>query len=83
MALGNEMAIVGGDDAGRFLAAMLQRVQAQNRQRTRIGMVENAEHAALLMQRVPIPKMIVLAGHGLPLPPVCTSLSSAWRSVAP
>ena len=52
MALGDELAVVVGDDARRFLAAMLQRVQAQHGQRARIGMAENAEHAALLVQRI-------------------------------
>ena len=52
MALGDELALVEGDDAGRFLAAMLQGVQAQHRQGAGIGMAENAEHAAFLMQRV-------------------------------
>jgi hypothetical protein len=33
---------------------MLQRMQSQDGQRSRIGMVENAKHAALLMQRVAI-----------------------------
>ena len=31
MALGVELGAVEGDDAGRFLAAMLQRVQAERR----------------------------------------------------
>ena len=43
-----------GDDARRFLAAMLERMQAQHRQRAGIGMAENAEHAALFMQRVAV-----------------------------
>ena len=90
MALGDELAIVVGDDAGRFLAAMLKRMQAQHRQRAGIGMAENAKHAALFMQRVCIEHMVVLnlrlAGHGLLFPPVpvaSTSLSSARRSLAP
>jgi len=87
MPLGDEMAFVIGDDTGRFLAAMLKRVQAQNRQRAGIGMVENAEHAALFVQRVVVPDVILFAnlgaGHRLPLPPVSMSLSSRWRSLAP
>ena len=65
-----------GDDAGGFLAAMLQRMQAQHRQRAGIGMAENAEHAALFMQRVvvQIPDMFALAGHRLPFPPVSDEL---------
>ena len=42
-----------GDDAGGFLAAMLQRVQAERRDGGGIGVAENAEHAALFAQRVP------------------------------
>ena len=52
MALGDEMAFVEGDDAGRFLAAMLERMQPQHRQGPGIGMAVNAEHAAFFMQRV-------------------------------
>src|SRR5258707_1271296 len=39
-------------DAGGFLAAVLQRVQAERRDRGGVGMPENAEHAAFLMQAV-------------------------------
>ncbi len=75
MALGDEVAIVIGDDAGGFLAAMLQRMQAQDRQRAGIGMVENAEHAALFVQRVIVPDMVALAGHRARFPPVSTRVS--------
>ena len=54
MALGDELALVVGDDAGGFLAAMLQRVQAEHGQRARVGMAENAEYAALLVQRIAV-----------------------------
>ncbi len=86
MALGDELAFVIGDNACRFLAAMLQGMQAQHRQGAGIGMVENAEHAALFMQRVLVPDVIgrrLGAGHHLPFPPDSTSLSSACRSLAP
>ena len=43
---------VEADDAGRFLAAMLERMQSERRQRRGIGMVEDAEDAALLVQPV-------------------------------
>src|ERR1041385_2866874 len=81
MAFGDELTIVIGDNARRFLAAMLERMQPQHRQGAGVGMVENAKHAALFMQRVLIPHMFAFAGHRSP--PVCTSLSSAWRSLAP
>ena len=58
MALGDELALVIGDDARGFLAAMLQRMQAEHSQCAGIGMVENAKHAALFMQRVLIPNAI-------------------------
>ena len=41
-----------GDDAGGFLAAMLQGMQPQNRQGAGIGMAVNAENAAFLMQGI-------------------------------
>ena len=47
-ALGMEPRAVEGDDAGRFLAAMLERMQPERDNRRGVGMVENAEHAALL-----------------------------------
>ena len=49
-----EALAVEGDDAGRLLAAMLQRVQAERRQRRGIRMAEDAEHAAFLVQRVAV-----------------------------
>ncbi len=51
---GVELLAVEGDDAGRFLSAMLQRVQAKGRQRRCIRVPENAEHAAFFVQRVAI-----------------------------
>ena len=40
------------DDAGGLLAAMLQRVQAQGRDRRRIRDIPSAEDAAFLMRLV-------------------------------
>ena len=51
-ALGMEMGAVEADDAGGLLAAMLERVQAERGQRRGIGMVEDAEDAAFLVQPV-------------------------------
>ena len=45
---------VEGDDAGGLLAAMLQRVQAERGDGGGVGMVENAEDAALLAQPVAV-----------------------------
>ena len=52
--LGMETAAVIGDDAGRFLAAVLQGVEAERGDRRGIGMTEDAKNAALLAQPVRI-----------------------------
>ena len=51
-ALGVKPHAVVGDDARRFLAAMLQRVQPEGDNRRRVGMIEDAEHAAMLAQPI-------------------------------
>ena len=43
---------VEGDDAGRLLSAMLQGVQAERDDRRGVGMAEDAEDAAFLVQAV-------------------------------
>ena len=53
-ALGVEALAVEGDDAGRFLAAVLQRVQAERGDGGGVGMAEDAEHAAFLAQPVAV-----------------------------
>ena len=53
-ALGMETLAVEGDDAGGFLAAMLERVQAERGDGGGIGMAEDAEHAAFLAQGVAV-----------------------------
>src|SRR4029077_8505933 len=53
-AFGVEPLAVEGDDAGGFLAAVLQRVQAERRDRGCVGVAENAEYAALLAQPIGI-----------------------------
>ena len=52
--LGMETPAVEGDDAGRLLAAMLERVQAERRQGCGIVMAEDAEDAAFLAQLVTV-----------------------------
>ena len=47
-----EAAAVEGDDAGGFLAAMLEGVQAERGDGGGIGVAEDAEHAAFLAERV-------------------------------
>ena len=47
-----EQAAVEGDHAGRLLAAVLQRVQAEHGVRGGLVVAEDAEHAALLAQLV-------------------------------
>ncbi len=51
-ALGMEVAPVEADDAGRFLSPMLERMQPKRGEGRRVGMVEDAEDAALLVQPV-------------------------------
>ena len=51
-AMGMEMAAIEGDDAGQFLAAMLERVQAECGAGRGIGDVPDAENAALLVELV-------------------------------
>src|SRR5208283_5453803 len=53
-ALGVKAFAVERDDPGRFLAAVLQRVQAERRNRRSIGMAEDAEYAALFAQPIGI-----------------------------
>ena len=53
-ALGVEPRAVEGDDAGRFLAAMLERVQAERVRAAASGMAEDAEDAAFLAQLVTV-----------------------------
>ncbi len=43
---------VEGDDAGGFLAAVLQGVEAEGGDRRGLGMAENAEDAAFLAQAI-------------------------------
>ena len=47
-----ELAPVEGDDAGRFLAAMLQGMQAEHGAGRGLVDAEDAENAALLLQLV-------------------------------
>ena len=53
-ALGLEALAVEGDDAGRFLAAVLEGMQAEGGQRRRVGMAVDAEYAAFLAQPVAV-----------------------------
>jgi hypothetical protein len=47
-----EMMAVEADDAGGLLAAMLERMQTEGGQGRGVGMIEDAEDAALLVQPV-------------------------------
>jgi hypothetical protein len=53
-ALGIEPVSVEGDDARGFLAAMLQGVQAEGGDRGGVGVVVDAEDAALLAQPISV-----------------------------
>jgi hypothetical protein len=73
-AFGVEVLAVEADDACCFLAAMLERMQAERGKRRGVGMIENPKNAALLVQPVflePTQDGIVLTlighGHGPPL----------------
>ncbi len=63
------------DDAGRLLAAMLERVQAERGERSGVGVIEDAEDPAFLVEPVlfePAQDGIVnvdLLCHGRPPPP--------------
>ena len=50
--LGVEMVAVETGDAGGFLAAMLERMQPERGQRCGVGVIEDTENAALLVQPV-------------------------------
>ena len=50
--LGVETRAVEGDDARRFLSAMLKRVQAESGAHCGVGVIENAEHAAIFAQAI-------------------------------
>src|SRR5262245_58752650 len=58
-ALGMEALAVVVDDAGRFLAAMLERVQSERRDRGGVRVAEHAEDAALLTQPVVVEAVCV------------------------
>src|SRR5262249_4452629 len=57
-ALGMKALAIVGDDAGGFLAAMLERVQPERRDRGGVRVAEHTEHAALLTQPVAIQVVI-------------------------
>ena len=74
-AFGMKVVPVEADDAGGFLAAMLERMQTERGQGRGIGMIEDAEDAALLVQPVlfePVqigPLRVNVLSHGLQPPP--------------
>ena len=47
-----ELLAVIGDNPGRLLAAMLQSVKAERRQRRRVGVAIHPEHAAFLVKMI-------------------------------
>ncbi|GEC16962.1 hypothetical protein NWI01_28540 [Nitrobacter winogradskyi] len=53
-AFGMEAVAVEGHDSGRFLAAVLESMKAERGDRRGFRMAKNAEHAALLAQRVAV-----------------------------
>ena len=59
-----ELTAVEADNARCLLSAMLQGMQAQRGEGGGIGMTENAEHAAFLVQGVGIPLCYRFVGLG-------------------
>ncbi len=57
---------VGGGDAGRFLSAMLQRVEAEVGHFRGFGVAENSEHAAVIV-KVIVFDGVKLRDHALPM----------------
>ena len=72
-ALGMKALAVEGDDAGRLLAAVLQGVQAERDDRRRVGVAEDAEDAAFLVQAV----LVQIDAGSAPRPASPASL--LWR----
>jgi hypothetical protein len=62
---GMELLAIESDDAGCFLAAMLQGMQPERRQCRAVGMPEDAEHTAFLVQRIAIEFVVERGGMGL------------------
>jgi hypothetical protein len=60
-----ELAAVEGDDTGRFLSTVLEGVKPESRQRCCIGMAENAEDAAFLVECISIEFVVERGGMGL------------------
>ena len=50
--MGAELFAIIGDDSGRLLATMLQRVQAEGGQRRRVGVAIDPEDAAFVVEVV-------------------------------
>ena len=65
-AMGVEFVAVKGDDARRFLAAVLQGVQTQGGHGGGVGYVPDAEHAAFLVEGVVLVARVSVA-HGIVL----------------
>ena len=62
-AFGVEALAVESDDTGRFLPAMLERMQAKRGDRGCVRMAEDAEDAAFLAQRVAVEVEVLIAGR--------------------
>ena len=87
-AFGIKAFAVKGDDAGGFLAAMLEGVEAEGGERCRIGMAVNAEDTAFFPQAVTVdveifchwPVLCPNSGCWVLLPVPSMRLSSPWVS---
>ena len=63
---GEHFLVVGADDAGAFLAAMLQRVEAEVDELGGLDVAKDAEHATLVLHMVVIVKGARQIGGGKP-----------------
>src|SRR5262249_38994930 len=79
-ALGMEPPAIEGDDPGRLLAAVLEGVQAERRDRGRVRVPEYAEYAALFAQpiavKIGMPWPLHAVAHPISRPPVIARLAA-------
>ena len=67
-AFGMEVFAIKADNAGRFLAAVLKRMETERRQRGGVGMIKDAENPTFLVEPVlfepaELPGLIVSVCH--------------------
>jgi hypothetical protein len=73
MALRYELRAVIADDSRRFLSAMLKGMESERHELSRVGIAEDAENPAFLVEFVVegcFGKRALACGHGLPASPL-------------